>query len=324
MPINNNLFGVYKSLRVDGNVVVASSASRNRSMTTTSKNFIQGTPKARILDIGGTKEQITIDAPILLGGGSAVDGRNLANNRLDSLLNPTTATLPILSRAVYTVNQSGGNVSITLESDGDPATNTVFEVRSSEVTELDPIANTPTRQARFYDFRVTIGTRSYYIMEASVTVEANTEEAYFLIPGGTSIDGSGNLTPATSNVGGVTWKLGKQFPFLGINGIKISGKGKAAVVLVDGNSDGDFVDVADSTTNIDLTSGSTDITFQKPGLVVSADANFQLEIADPANSDWIPLLPDTIDLTRSVVTTENFRVETGLLTVDFDFYCWVS
>jgi hypothetical protein len=324
MPINNNLFGVYKSLRVDGNVVVASSASRNRSMTTTSKNFIQGTPKARILDIGGTKEQITIDAPILLGGGSAVDGRNLANNRLDSLLNPTTATLPILSRAVYTVNQSGGNVSITLESDGDPATNTVFEVRSSEVTELDPIANTPTRQARFYDFRVTIGTRSYYIMEASVTVEANTEEAYFLIPGGTSIDGSGNLTPATSNVGGVTWKLGKQFPFLGINGIKISGKGKAAVVLVDGNTDGDFVDVADSTTNIDLTSGSTDITFQKPGLVVSADANFQLEIADPANSNWIPLLPDTIDLTRSVVTTENFRVETGLLTVDFDFYCWVS
>jgi hypothetical protein len=323
MPINNNLFGVYKSLRVDGNVVVASSASRNRSMTTASKNFIQGTPKARILDIGGTKEQITIDAPILLGGGSAVDGRNLANNRLDSLLNPTTATLPILSRAVYTVNQSGGNVSITLESDGDPESNTVFEVRSSEVTELDPIANTPTRQARFFDFRVTIGTRSYYIMEASVTVEANTEEAYFLIPGGVSIDGSGNLTPATSNVGGVTWKLGKQFPFLGINGIKISGKGKAAVVLRDINSDGDYLDTNEST-NINLTSGSSDITFQKPGLVVSADANFQLEIADPANSDWIPLLPDTIDLTRSVVTTENFRVETGLLTVDFDFYCWVS
>jgi hypothetical protein len=323
MPINNNLFGVYKSLRVDGNVVVASSASRNRSMTTASKNFIQGTPKARILDIGGTKEQITIDAPILLGGGSAVDGRNLANNRLDSLLNPTTATLPILSRAVYTVNQSGGNVSITLESDGDPESNTVFEVRSSEVTELDPIQNTPTRQARFYDFRVTIGTRSYYIMEASVTVEANTEEAYFLIPGGVAIDGSGVLTPATATVGGVTWKLGKQFPFLGINGIKISGKGKAAVVLRDINSDGDYLD-ANESTNINLTSGSSDITFQKPGMVVSADANFQLEIADPANSNWIPLLPDTIDLTRSVVTTENFRVETGLLTVDFDFYCWVS
>lgn len=323
MPINNNLFGVYKSLRVDGNVVVASSASRNRTMTTSAKNFIQGTPKARILDIGGTKESITIDAPILLGGGSTVDGRNLANNRLSALLNPASATLPILSRAVYTVNQSGGNVSITLESDGDPASNTVFEVRSSEVAELDPILNTPTRQARFYDFRVTIGTRSYYIMEASVTVEANTEEAYFLIPGGTAVDGSGNLTPATSNVGGVTWKLGKQFPFLGINGIKISGKGKAAVVLVDSNSDGDYLDNNEST-NINLTAGSSDITFQKPGLVVSADANFQLEIADPANSDWIPLLPDTLDLTRSVVTTENFRVETGLLTVDFDFYCWVS
>lgn len=160
-------------------------------------------------------------------------------------------------------------------------------------------------------------------MEASVTVEANTEEAYFLIPGGTAIDGSGNLTPATSNVGGVTWKLGKQFPFLGINGIKISGKGKAAVVLVDSNNDGDYLD-ANESTNINLTSGSSDITFQKPGLVVSADANFQLEIADPAHSSWIPLLPNTLDLTRSVVTTENFRVETGLLTVDFDFYCWVS
>jgi hypothetical protein len=170
-------------------------------------------------------------------------------------------------------------------------------------------------------------------MEASVTVEANTEEAYFLIPGKSNdghdnltpvlINGDGVLTPDETTVGGLNWKLGKQFPFLGISGIKISGKGKAAVVLRDINSDGDYLDTNEST-NINLTSGSSDITFQKPGKVVYADANFQLEIANPATSNWIPLLPDTIDLTRSVVTTENFRVETGLLTVDFDFYCWVS
>lgn len=89
MPLNNNLFGVYKSLKVSGRTYVAESANRNVSMEVDAKNYIQGSPKARVLNIGGTKETISITAPILVGAGSAVDGRELANTKIAEILDPT-------------------------------------------------------------------------------------------------------------------------------------------------------------------------------------------------------------------------------------------
>lgn len=316
MPLNNDLFGIYKTVKINNNPIVVSSASRNRKMDVQAETYLQGTPKSRILNIGGVSEDISIESPILIGGGSTVDGRSLVNLKLAELLNPDTAVLPLLTSANLTVNESGGTVSMTLVTDGDPDLNVnAFQLSSTPIAELDPIANTPTRQARFYDFRVQIGARLYYIMEASISISSDATPAYFLIPNGAAFDQT-----TTTTVNGITFKAGTQFPFLGITGIKISGKGKAAVVLTDSNADGDYLD-ANESVNIDLSTGANELTLQRPGVSVAEPANFVLEIYD--GSDWSSLLPD-VDLSKSVVHSSNFNVSSGLLTVDFDFTCWVK
>jgi hypothetical protein len=317
MPLNNNLFGVYKSIKVNNTTLIASSASRNKNMDVQAENYIQGTPKSRILNIGGVHETIEIEAPVLIGGGSVVDGRNLVNIKINELLNPTTAVLPLLEAATISVSEQGASVNMTLKSDGDPAdlNSNVFQVLSVPVAELDPILYTPTRKARFYDFRVNIGSKKYFVMEASIKVTGETTDAYFLIPNGAVIDQTTYTT-----VGDVSFKAGTQFPFIGITGIKISGSGKAAVLLSDLNSDGDYFDT-DESVNINLATGANDMTLQRPGVSVSEDADFVLQIYDGTN--WNDLFP-SVDLTRSVVHSSNFAVSSGLLTVNFDFTCWVK
>lgn len=317
MPLNNNLFGVYKSIKVNDVTLVASSANRNKNMDVQAENYIQGTPKSRILNIGGVQETIEIEAPILIGGGSTVDGRNLVNVKIDELLNPTTAVLPLLENATISVSEQGANVNMSLKTDGDPSdlNSNVFQVLSTPVAELDPIAYTPTRKARFYDFRVNIGNKKYFVMEASIKVTGETTDAYFLIPNGAAFDQETYTT-----VGDVSFKAGTQFPFIGITGIKISGSGKAAVLLADLNSDGDFYDT-DESINVNLATGANDMTLQRPGVSVSEDADFVLQIYDGTN--WNDLFP-SVDLSRSVVHSSNFAVSSGLLTVNFDFTCWVK
>ena len=317
MPLNNDLFGIYKTVKVNDNPIVVSSANRNKNMDVNAETYLQGTPKTRILNIGGVSETISIDAPILIGGGSAVDGRTLINLKLGELLNPTTAQLPLLTDATFSVNAQGGNTSITLKTDGDPSdTNSnVFQVVNTPIDELDPIVFEPTRKAVFYDFRVQIGSKKYFVMEASIKVTGESQDLYFLIPNGAAYD---QVTPTT--VSGISFKAGTQFPFIGISGIKISGSGKAAVFLKDLNADGDYYDT-DEHINVDLYSGADDMTLQRPGVSVYEPADFVLEIYN--GTTWENLMP-AVDLSRSVVHSSNFNVNSGLLTVDFDFTCWVK
>ena len=67
MPINNNLFGVFKSFKLGGIKVVATNVSRNRTMAASPVNYVQGTPKARVLDIGKVTETLTVNAPLFIG-----------------------------------------------------------------------------------------------------------------------------------------------------------------------------------------------------------------------------------------------------------------
>ena len=120
MPINNNLFGVYKSFKISGNRVVADNLQRNRQMTASPVNYVQGTPKARVMDIQGVTETLSLTAPIFVGCGSSVDGRFLANTKINEILNPSTATLPLLTNATFNIGEQQSSVSLTLESDGDP------------------------------------------------------------------------------------------------------------------------------------------------------------------------------------------------------------
>ena len=345
MPINNNLFGVYKSFKISGNRVVADNLQRNRQMTASPVNYVQGTPKARVMDIQGVTETLSLTAPIFVGCGSSVDGRFLANTKINEILNPSTATLPLLTNATFNIGEQQSSVSLTLESDGDPNNSTAFEIRSDEVPELSPVAPYgPTRLAKFYDIRVQIGQRKFFVMSATITVQAQSTKANFFIPGdwgdyrGWGVYGGTGSTQLTlknedlsARAGtGVTFQPGTQFPFLGISSIQITGSGKAAVLLEDLNADNDFEDTNEAI-NLSLKSGTTDMTLQNPGFADTEAQNFVIEIYDPvwaagggAGVGWSSLLPGTINLTKSIVNTSNFSLGTGLLTVDFGFLCYVA
>lgn len=355
MPINNNFFGVYKSFKLGTQRVVASDVTRNREMSVSPQNYVQGTPKARVLDIGGVSETLSITAPLFVGGGSAVDGRSICNKKIREILGLETPTLPILSSANFNISAEQTSVSLSLESDGDPNNTQAFEIRSDEVPELDPITYTPTRLAKFYDIRVQIGTRKYFVTQANLTVSAQTDKRYFFIPGdwgdyrgwgsqtttppygdsGVNVAtgvGSTNVTIVRTGYSSIQFQPGTQFPFLGVAGIQIKGSGSAAVLMEDLNSDGDYLD-NNETINLSLQPGTTDMTLQDPGYVRSDDAQFRIEIFDPvwlvdpyntSGSGWSSFLAPELNLSKSVVHSSNFKLSSGLLTVDFDFACWVK
>ena len=339
MPINNDILGIYKSvfITVAGGTArsyIVESASRSITIDASPKVLMQGSPKTRIMDIGGVTETISIQAPILIGGGAAADGRSIATQKINEILDPTNATLPILKSASYSINEGGGSVSITLEGDGDSGAGTsAFYVVNSNTPHptLNPVgtggsgttAFGPTRVARFYDFRAQIGDRKYFIQEASIDVNVETQKTYFINPydfadptNGYGLSGSaGTSLPSVLSGNGISYKYGTQFPHIGVNGLTISGKGKGAVVV-------------GSTYASETTAG---VTTQAAGVAVLASAGsvtFALDIAQQtgfnmsAAPTWASLIPG-IGLSKAIINATNFSVSTGILTVDFDFMCYV-
>lgn len=349
MPTKNGLYGVYKTLKVNGAHILAEKASQKISMPVEQKNFIQGTAKNRIMDIGGITENITVEAPILIGGGSVIDGRTLLNRQIKNLINPSTTVLPLLEKATLTVSgEAGGKVSLELISDGAPISGTpTFEVRNedssvltgtknhatfSDVLNPDPSVNPlgPTREAKFYDFRVSLAGFQLYVLSANISVEVTVDKKYFL---------AGNLSP--SNTDGSdppvpvsnTNNFGTQFPYLGITGLKVSGRGEAAVLL-NHNERAGYGD------NVNLDGHS--ITTQTPGSVTTVNQPFSLEVYDTTGTynsstntfsstggTWVNLFNDDngvplFDLSQAVVKSTNLEVSTGLIKSSFEFVCYVK
>ena len=338
MPINNDILGIYKQVYVltSGTAIsyIVESANRNVSIDAQPKVLIAGSPKTRIMDIGGVTETISITAPMLIGGGAAYDGRALVGNKITEILNPATATLPILKSASYSISEGGGSVSITLESDGNAASgNSGFYLVNSTTPHpsLNPVgtggsgttAFGPTRVARFYDFRAKIGGRQYFIQEANVDVNVETSKAYFINPydftdpnnGYRYSGGGGTVIPSVLGGFGISWAYGSQFPHIGVNGITISGKGKGAVVV-------------GSTYASETTAGITTQTAGKTILASTEDVTFALEIAGGTGGNpgvvatWQDLIAG-IGLSKSIINATAFSVSTGILTVEFDFMCYV-
>jgi len=338
MPINNDILGIYKAVYIRttsggaGYSYIVESASRNITIDAQPKTMMIGSPKTRIMDIGGASESISIQAPILIGGGSRWDGRQLASDKINEILNPASASLPILKSAEYSISESGGSVSISLEGDGDTGigTSSFWVVQSNAPhPSLDPTgAGTgysvagPTRVARFYDFRAQIGDRIYFIQEASINVSVETSKAYFINPynfanpqsGYILGGGGGTMLPSGLSSAGISYKYGTQFPHIGINAITVTGKGKGAVVVGSTYADENIAG----------------ITTQAAGKTVLASASstsFALEVAGYDNANvfgWQNLIPAGIGLSKAIINATNFQVNTGILTVDFDFMCYVA
>ncbi len=275
MPVRNQLFGVYKLLELkqsDGTTYrpyLAESATRKRTMEVEAKNYIQGTAKARVLDIGAISETFSFKLPILVGGASVMDGRSMVVTYLQQALDETTTQLPLITGATITVSSEGGaSVSVEMLSDGVPSAEP-FRVTNRPVDTyavngvnlpLDPsAAGGPTRVAKFYDFRAKIGKFVYYIMEATVKINVRTEKKYFIAGKDSSTWTSSQqykaaamrtpyanpLKSTTTFTGGVPggnnpYNFNTQFPFIGVAGITVEGSGKAAVELTQAGEDSNY------------------------------------------------------------------------------------
>jgi len=331
MPLMNEFFGVYKTLKIGNSFIIVTNASRDRSMEAEPKNFVQGTALNKIMDIGKVSETITIDAPILIGGGSAVDGRTLMNDQIDNAMLRTGAVLPILETANITVSEKSGGIRLTLKSDGDPAHSSVFQVTDHAAEDLtngvitdvlNPLLHTPTRTANFLDFRVSLAGYVYYVLEARIAVNVKVVTQVFIAgKDGTTSDGNPIPDPNPYN-------FGTQYPWLGVSGITITGGGKAAALLRDLDSD-KLYQTAGEAINVNLGDG-TELTIQQPGCTTTVNADFAIEVYDCDNNVWTGLFRkygDTVDLfnlSRSLLTKANFTVSPDLLTVDFEFKCYVQ
>ncbi len=95
----------------------------------------------------------------------------------------------------------------------------------------------------------------------------------------------------------------------------ISGKGKGAVVV-------------GSTYASETTAGVTTQAAGKAILASAGDVTFALDVAQQtgfnmsAATTWGSLIPG-IGLSKAIINATNFSVSTGILTVDFDFMCYV-
>ena len=342
MPIRNPLLGVFKTLRIGSRFVLAESAKRRREMEVQPKTYIQGTPKTRILDIGGASGQIDLVMPILIGPASVLDGRALLLEQITNALDPVSASLPLIQNASISINEQQTSINLTLISDGDPNQPAVFEVFGDVPAGFDGAGNNvpsylldpsnpgcPPRVARFYDFRVNLAGFYMFIMSAQLQVQVQVEKHYF-IGGTTDCDSADDVQDLARN-----W--GTQFPTMGVSGVTISGSGTAAVQLEDLTGDYDFDDYdqdyawqeGDESLNLAYGQGAgSDITLQLPGQSVCVPSTFCLHIYNPDTTQWESLFDDgsgdVVDLSKSVVKASSFNVTTGLLTIEFEFFCWVK
>lgn len=333
MPIKNEFFGVNKTLLVGGKYVIAERASRSRSMKVNQKNFIQGTAANRIMDIGGASEEISISAPILIGGGSYIDGRTLLNVQIGNALLRSGATLPILESAEITVSEESGMVELKLKSDGNPANLAVFSVTDHSASSLndgnghnDLLNPTtyPTRTAKFYDFRVALAGYIYFVKSARIQVEVEVEEFFFIAgKDGTTADG----LPVPSNN---SYNFGTQFPWMGVAGIKIMGSGTAAALLSNSSGTDYNFSAYGSGDAVNVSFTGTELTLQQPGQTIIVNSNFAMDVYDAHTAKWVGLFtnPTTgnplFDLSAALISKADFKVEAGLMTVDFTFNCYVK
>ena len=357
MPIRNQLFGVYKLLELktsDSPVTytpyLAETASRDRTMKVSAKNFIQGTAKSRVLDIGEITETFKFKLPILVGGAASLDGRSMIVTYLKKALDENTTTLPLIKSATISISSDqGASVDIDMLSDGRPSA-APFRVTNRPVdgisgSPLDPSGdNGPSRTAKFYDFRAKIGKFIYYIMDAKITITVDTQQKYF-IAGKDS--GSWNSqqfvsnamvspyrNPLNSTDSNNYYNFNTQFPFIGVAGISVEGSGTAAVELTQAGEDTnyDFDNYNNGqveSINVDLTTNggpdgnNYELTWQLPGQVRTAamqagdpsQAGFTLEIWTPttwngSGGEWKSLFYDPTTM-DDVINLDNSVVSSS-------------
>lgn len=357
MPINNSFFGAYQAVGIytSGAVqpLICRSFRNNERLEASPENFIQGSPLAKIINIGKVSQTLEVDAPILVSlggvGGTATnyDGRALLTSKISQIItNSFGATLPVVSKATLTVNDASSSVNLTLLSDGNPDVFTGIATIAAGNSGL-PIPNAikaalryPTRVARFYDFIVSVGKFNQYVIEASFNFELITKEQVFLgaydsvnnaIPPYEGSPDNYYYVPSQTNPDNTPlYAQGLQFPYIGVGGIKITGRGKAAVGITSTGSTNYSGFLLNNVAKNQLWQNS-DVTLQKPGDVITTSNKFAFYVRDGSlqgvggTNAWVDLFASMgIGITYQLNTAFNLNITNDLMTTDFEFLAFLS
>jgi len=201
MPIDNRLFGVWKTFLYGGTAYVVENANESVSQEIQPKYYIIGTAMPRVLAIQGAEATMDITAPLLvcetgsnrtglIATDPVRDGLTLANSLSAKYMNPNLNDDPYMifrnigfsvsadQGATYKIQAVGDYNSLTSEGAGRTYG---FGLEDPATDEYPLPSDFVYRVASFYDFDITIGgitmgpTTGIYLRELSFDLNYNTE-----------------------------------------------------------------------------------------------------------------------------------------------------
>lgn len=201
MPIDNRLFGVWKTFLYGGTAYVVENANESVSQEIQPKYYIMGTAMPRVLAIQGAEATMDITAPLLvceIGSNRNIipaadpvkDGFTLVNTLSAAYMNPNLVVDPYMifknigfsvsadQGATYKISAVGDYNSLISEGAGGTYG---FGLGDPTVVGYALPETTVYRVASFYDFDVSIGgvtmgpTTGIYLRELSFDLNYNTE-----------------------------------------------------------------------------------------------------------------------------------------------------
>lgn len=357
MPLNNSIYGVYKfglirTLRAsiaDKYPYIIKNIKVGDSMAASAKFFMQGGPQTKIMDVGPTKQEFNVSAPILVtansqSGGTLLDGLQLLWDICDLQYDATnnylpTNRLPLMTSASISIGADQSSIDLTLLSDGDPnnALNT-YEIAygttaQSYITTTG--INNAARVASHYDFFVDFGGLNTYVDSAKIDIKVTSTDKKFL---GVFRDGALNtdyvvpqdgLNGGEYTPGDPTYS-GWQFPFVAVGGIEITATGSATISIADDT--GDKINYKYNTTTLNTVDdllAASNVTLQKSGLLVTTVEDFNIFFSGRGSTftagQMTGVLPPVFGNTnKAVVTMNNYSFSEGDMKTDFTVKVFVG
>lgn len=342
MPINNDFYGVYKfatirttnsTLGTGKNPYIIKDIGDNEDMDVKAIFYMQGTPLTKVLDIGGTSQDFSVNADVLVpipnSTTTVMDGLQLLNDltALQYTGGFPNNTLPLMTSASIKIGEQATTVNINLMSDGDPNNSlNVYEIDHGAQAQSH-IATTGLeeglRVAKWYDFFVDIGGLKYFVKSADISIKIKNLKNNFLgvypenyrIPTDGLNDGTFQYDDSYS---------GWQFPFIGVGGIEIDINGQAAIAI--NNITGAAINYNHTdtliTSNVADLLAASNVTLQHTGQFNTTTNNFNIYYT--GSSTLSGVLPSFFAINRAVINKKQCKFTADEMVADFSAKLYVG
>ncbi len=350
MPINNDFYGVYKfiTIKTDNGVntglnpYVVQSLNVKDAEPTNPKFYIQGTPNTKVLEIRPVAQDLSVNAPILVGPANIaiIDGLYLLHDlfNLQYTNGLPNNSLPLLVNATIKIGADGSSVNFTLKSDGDPNNSVnVYEVNYGATAQSYITATNldkASRTAMNYDFFVNFGGLKWYVEDCTINIKITASENNFLgVYRGNTVPANYEVPYDDLNDG--VWDpsteaqaasySGWQFPFISVGGIEITASGKAAISI--NNVTGvttNYSQLDTVTSNVDALRLASNVTLQKTGELNYVTPSFQIYYSGGRNAAIQGVIPPALGIQTAIVTQRSSSFSEGKMYADFEVQAYVG